>query len=490
MFKNISNVLAKTDSVILRFIYDLLVVSYITSTAIIYYLVNKIEFDFQLFLAVPLILSLNYVFGVYNIRHKYSISRKIFFLLLSLFITFALVSFNISNPLFKFSEIYFFSFLAMAPLLIIPRVMLGLQFGQNKKIFNAVSKNKGPILIVGGAGYIGTCVVELLLLNNYKVRVLDKLMYGRESLNSLKSNNNLEIVEGDATNISILTECMIDASAVIHLAGLVGDPACSVNENYTRHTNIITTRMVKDLVIALEIPRLIFASSCSVYGSNDNFVNEDSPLNPVSLYAQTKIDSEKELLSFTPDFLTLTCLRFATVFGHSERPRFDLVANLFCAAAIQEGSFKVIGPKQYRPFIHVRDLARSILITLKASKSIVRNQIFNVGDDRMNITIGELGQKVFKLAKKYRNDLKIEVINDLQDKRNYYVSFNKIKKYLDFDAKYDLDYGIEEMLSKVNDGKFNDFKSDKYNNVVVTKKQIDRFENPLIEENLYTSLKS
>lgn len=475
-------------STYLRFVYDLLAITYVIGCYWIYTYLYNIDFDYKLLLLAPLILSINYFFGIYILGKNYKNIKKNSLIIISTTISFFAISINYSEGIFFINKIYFFLLLVLLPLMILPRIFLNLQSGKRKKLLNVISREKGPILVVGGAGYIGVCVVDLLLKNKKQVRVLDKLMYGKKPLHNFLNNPDFELIEGDATDITKLTEAMIDTSAVIHLAGLVGDPACSVNEDYTRHTNIITTRMIKDLVIALEIPRLIFASSCSVYGSSEKEVNEESRLNPVSLYAETKIDSEKELLSYVPDNLNVTILRFATVFGHSDRPRFDLVTNLFCAAAMQENYFKIIGPNQFRPFIHVKDLARAVLLVLDSSNHKVRNQIFNVGDNSLNITIGDLGKKVFNIAKEYNAKVDCDVIDDVEDKRNYYVSFNKIENILKFKALYDLNFGIRELIEKIYQKTFDNFREDKYNNVVITKKQIDDFENSL-NYNLYTSLK-
>src|SRR5262249_27432907 len=169
---------------------------------------------------------------------------------------------------------------------------------------------------------IGSHTVDLLLAAGQRVRVLDRLMYGRGPLADFEGNPRFELIEGDATDISKLTAAGKDASAVVHLAGLVGGPACAVGPGLTRHANIVATRMAKDVAQSLGVHRFVFASSCSVYGVTDKEVSELDALNPVSLYAQTKIDSEQELLASIRDEFFVTILRFATVFGHSRRPRF------------------------------------------------------------------------------------------------------------------------------------------------------------------------
>ncbi len=257
-----------------------------------------------------------------------------------------------------------------------------------------VTDPHAPVAILEGAGYIGTHAVSALLARGYHVRVLDRLMYGTDALREFAGHPRFRLVEGDVTDIARLTEAINGCRAVVHLAGLVGDPACAVDPEYTAHTNIVATRMAHDVAHSLGVSRFVFASSCSVYGLAETEVNELSPLNPVSLYAQTKIDSERELLRLTPDHFFVTILRFATVFGHSRRPRFDLVANLFTAQAMTEGRIRVIGPQQWRPFVHVRDLARSIVMCLDAPEAVVQSQIFNVGDARLNATILSLAETV------------------------------------------------------------------------------------------------
>jgi nucleoside-diphosphate-sugar epimerase len=173
-----------------------------------------------------------------------------------------------------------------------------------------------PVLVVGGGGYIGNHVVEKLIESGNKVRVFDKFYYGEKVKNDMEKISNVEVIEGDVSDLYSLTIALENVKSVVHLAGIVGDPASSIDKNLTRHINIVTTRMLKETVKAFRIPRFIFASSCSVYGASENIVDENASLNPVSLYAQTKIDSEKELLNDPYDYFQPTILRFATVFGH------------------------------------------------------------------------------------------------------------------------------------------------------------------------------
>ena len=340
------------------------------------------------------------------------------------------------------------------------------------------SVSRRPVLVVGGGGYIGTHLVEILLNSNYRVRVFDKFVFGRGVLGDLENHPDLEVIEGDVSNIYLLTLALRDTQAVIHLAGLVGDPASSIDDNLTQHFNIVSTRILLESVKALRIPRFIFASSCSVYGASDEKVNESSQLNPVSLYAESKIDSENEILRSAGDYFHPTILRFATVFGHSRRARFDLVTNLFTAQAFNDGKITVMGSQQWRPLIHVSDIAQSIVRVLDAPIEEVSRQIFNVGDDDLNTTIGELAKLVARVVGHDKTGSKVEITvdDDIDDTRNYRVSFEKIQENLGFRARIGLEDGIREMAAALKDGVYeNHYRDGLYSNVQMTKLIKDEF---------------
>lgn len=372
------------------------------------------------------------------------------------------------------------------PVVVLARWLMEMSFS-DRPYLTRVARAHGPVLIIGGAGYIGSLTVELLLQLGYKVRVLDRLMYGHESLSAFADHENFELIEGDVTDISRLAAAARNTSAVIHLAGLVGDPACEIDAQFTRHANIVATRMAKEVAQALGVPRFIFASSCSVYGASDRVMREGDPLNPVSLYAQTKIDSEQELLDGANDDFCVTVLRFATVFGYSRRPRFDLVANLLTAQAIRDGEITVIGPDQWRPFIHVRDLARALVMVLQAERRVVHNQIFNVGDDRLNMTIGQLGEHVSRIASPYRA-VRVLTRQNGDDRRNYHVSFDKIRTALGFEAEILLDEGLSEIVEHVRLASHQDFRAPVYSNYVTTRAALDKFRDPTELARLYAPL--
>lgn len=373
--------------------------------------------------------------------------------------------------------------------LCLPRLFLNLNTRVRTNFISSAIHGRGPVLVVGGGGYIGTHVVEQLLAANYQVRVLDRLLYGKKPIQDFLNNPRFELVEGDATDIVKLVEAATGASAVIHLAGLVGDPACSVDEGFTRHANVITTRMVKEVALSMGIGRFIFASSCSVYGSSDKEVDESSNLNPVSLYARTKIDSERELLLCQDENFFVTILRFATVFGHSRRPRFDLVANLFTGKAMVEGKMVLMGEHQWRPFIHVRDLARAVVMVLKSDPNRTRGQVFNVGDSRLNMTLGTLATMVQETVAEVEGRA-VTVLNqpDLNDRRNYMVSFRKIQRVLGFQAETMMREGVLEMVQEFKKGTYGNYQSPSYSNVEITRQALVSFHDPQQSARLYVPL--
>lgn len=332
-----------------------------------------------------------------------------------------------------------------------------------------MTSKKSPILVIGGNGYIGSLLVELLLQNGYKVKVFDKFLYGKTILKDLKDNKNLELIEGDVSNIYSLLIALKGTQCVVHLAGIVGDAAGSIDPRLTHHVNIVSTRILRDAVKALNIPKLIFASSCSVYGITKKISDEKSKLFPISIYARTKIESEKDLLSDDSKDFHPTILRFATVFGHSRKPRFDLVANLFTAKAYYDEPLVVSNGKQWRPFIHVRDLGRAILAVIEAPESKVSRQVFNVGDENNHMQINELAYLVKDIVERDK-PVKILMQEETSDKRDYSVSFKKIKKTLNFTASMDLQAGIEEMYQCFKKGTYKMHYLDPfYSNLEMTK---------------------
>lgn len=322
------------------------------------------------------------------------------------------------------------------------------------------------VLVTGGAGYIGNFVVEELLEHGHDVRVLDSMLFGDQALEPINNHDRLEIKVGDIRHIEDLSYAIKGREAVIHLAGIVGDPACSVNEQATQSVNIEATKSLIEVCKLHKIQRLIFASTCSVYGASERMqLNEGSYLNPLSLYAESKIESEETILHTTHDKysdnpITPTILRLATVFGWSRRMRFDLAINLLTAKAVLEDQIPVYGGEQYRPFVHVQDAARAFASVLNAPKENVKHQIFNVGDNNLNYQIKRVGE----LIQENVEDSEIRFIEGKEDHRTYRVDFNKINHILDWSTERSISDGVAGIKSWMREENITDYEQDQFRN--------------------------
>jgi len=321
------------------------------------------------------------------------------------------------------------------------------------------------VLIVGGAGYIGSVLAEKMLRMGYKVRVVDLLIYGKDAISHF-FDDDFEFIRGDCRDKNTIKEALDGVDAVIHLGEIVGDPACKIDESFTIETNYDATQMIVEQCVKRGIKRFIFASSCSVYGQNDEELNEESGLNPVSLYARCKIESERAIQSFDYNHFCPTILRLATVHGRSFRQRFDLVINLLAIKAVSEGKIRIFGGDQWRPFISVADVCRGIATTLNSEGWKVRKQIFNLGDTRENYQLIQIAGIIKNLIP----EVEVDVVEDLCDKRNYRVSFEKIKQRLGFSAEYKITDSVRDIISAYrNENMFQDYKDQKYHNVLALK---------------------
>ena len=325
------------------------------------------------------------------------------------------------------------------------------------------------ILVVGGVGYIGSVLTDRLLRLGYRVRVLDLLLYGKDALSHFESDGqNFEFVRGDCRDEEVVRRMLAGADAVVHLAEIVGDPACRINREFTIGTNFAATQMIVEQSVKHGIKRFIFASSCSVYGQNDDEVHETSELNPVSLYARCKIESEKAIQSFDYSHFCPTILRLATVHGKSFRQRFDLVVNLLAIKALAEGNIKIFGGEQWRPFISVEDVCRGVIAVLQAEKRRVRNEVFNLGDSRENYQLFTIGERI----QKHIPQVVVDVFENQQDTRNYRVSFEKIKRILKFTAQNTIDDSIQDFsMAYQHLQSYRDYMQQKYHNVLALREE-------------------
>lgn len=320
------------------------------------------------------------------------------------------------------------------------------------------------ILVTGGAGYIGTYVVNLLLNRGYKVVVLDNLYYGEIGLNTFIEHENCQFIKGDISNESDVIDALKNVDGVIALAAIVGDPACNVNKELTYKINYEANKLLLKHCLAVDIQRLVFASSCSVYGSNNTKqLKENSDLAPVSLYAETRILSEKLFIEQS-HVLSSVILRLSTIYGYSPRMRFDLAINIMTGKAALNEPVEIFGGNQWRPFLHVADAANAFVMALEAPDNKVRGQIFNVGSNRSNYQIKNIGEIIHGVIP-VANIRQSSLIND---QRDYNVSFDKIKEILNFEPQYKIDTSIREIYYKIVEGK-TDIYDDVFHNVNVWK---------------------
>lgn len=326
---------------------------------------------------------------------------------------------------------------------------------------SAVRSKTEDVLVVGGAGYIGSILTRQLLESGYGVRVLDLELFGRQSIADVAWHPRLDIMKGDFRNTQDVVRALRGMDAVVHLAAIVGDPACALDRETTIAINYAAAKMMAQVCRAQGVSRFVFASTCSVYGASDEMRYETSNLNPVSLYATTKVDAEQVLLDSTDDVFQPTILRFATAYGWSYRPRFDLVANLFSAQAVTEQLITIVNGEQWRPFVHTKDIARACVMSLEAPLKLVGGQVFNVGDESQNFTLEQLGEIVAASAPGTR----VAKVKNQDDPRNYRVCFEKIRRALGFRAQVTLQEGIQEMVDAVRAGKVKDWRDPVHSNV-------------------------
>ena len=321
------------------------------------------------------------------------------------------------------------------------------------------------ILVTGGAGYIGSVLTRQLLNKGFKVKVLDKLMFGGDALVDFFNNPNFEFQKGDIRIEKDLEMALEGIDAVAHLAAIVGDPACALDTEITKSINVDGAKLLYNLANKKGVKKFIFSSTCSNYGKMEDpnsFVNEDSKLAPVSLYAETKVEIEKFLLSQNKENVCKpTCLRFSTVYGASPRMRFDLTVNEFTKELAQGKELIIFGEQFWRPYCHVEDLARSVNAIIDADKSVVAFDVFNVGDTSENYQ----KQMIVNEISKQITDTKIKFVEKNEDPRDYRVSFNKIKTKLGFEITKTVPEGIKQVKEIIMNNVILDPDNSKYKNI-------------------------
>ncbi len=302
------------------------------------------------------------------------------------------------------------------------------------------------ILLLGGGGYIGVEVIKYFLKKNFKVSCVDNFIYKHDfSIKKIKKNKNFFLYRCDLKNKKNYKKILKGITDIVILAGLVGDPITKkypVDAEKINHIGI--KKFINFCKKEKEIKKLVFVSTCSNYGLIKNKIaNENTKLNPQSLYAKQKIKIEKFLINQNSKFNFNTyILRFATAFGSSDRPRFDLTVNEFVFMAMQKKIIDIYDSETWRPYCHVKDFAKVIYCVLVKKEKEKKIKIFNVGSNKNNFRKIDIIHKI----KKYIPSLKYIDVKSKNDPRNYIVNFNKIRKELKIKNFLSLDFGIKEMI--------------------------------------------
>jgi nucleoside-diphosphate-sugar epimerase len=320
------------------------------------------------------------------------------------------------------------------------------------------------VTVTGGAGYVGSLVVDELLSSGREVRVLDVLLHGQEDVAHDLSARGVEVIRGDIRDADARRRALAGADAVVHLAAIVGDPACARDPELSNDVNVEGSRALMADARELGVERLVFASTCSNYGRMADPtvpIDENGELRPVSLYAEQKVGIEKALLeSGNGHGLRPTCLRFATVYGVGDRMRFDLTVNEFTRDLWADRHLEVFGERFWRPYVHVRDAARAVRAVLEAPAEAVAGKVFNAGHsdenyrklDLVEIITGKLGKG------------EVDYVARDEDPRDYKVSFEKIRVELGFEPVNRVPDGIEEIVKALEEKRFGDPYDGRYRN--------------------------
>ncbi len=308
------------------------------------------------------------------------------------------------------------------------------------------------VTITGGAGYIGSTLAEQLLAAGHEVRVLDRLLFGQQAVADALGAMGAEVLIGDVRDAADRASALAGADALVHLAAIVGDPACAREPARAAETNVDATLALIEDAQQTGLERIVFASTCSNYGRSADptiALDETAPLAPVSLYATQKVEIEKVLLS---GIAPATCLRFATVYGAGRRMRFDLTVNEFTRDLWAGRLLEVFGERFWRPYVHVADAARGVALVLSQPAEAVAGQVFNVGHSDENYTKKHLVERI--TARLGRGD--VSYVHRDEDPRDYRVSFARIRDELGYEPLLRVPDGIDEIIDGLEAERFGD----------------------------------
>lgn len=333
------------------------------------------------------------------------------------------------------------------------------------------SKNV-QVLVTGGGGYIGSILVPRLLNEGYSVKVLDRFFFGKDALASVAKNKNLTLIQDDTRWFD--KKILKNVDAVMDLAALSNDPSGELDPQKTLDINYKGRARVAKLSKEMGVKRYILASSCSIYGFRDGLLDEKSPINPLTTYAKANRLAEIAAKKLAGDKFAVTMLRFATVFGLSPRMRFDLAVNGMVLGFFRNKEIPIMRDgKQWRPFIHLKDVAEAYVKVIHSPIDKINGEIFNVGSDNQNYQVLSLAKEI---AKAIKIPFKKKWYGD-PDSRSYKISFRKISDMLGYKTKYTISYGAKEVYSSLQNGTVTDSMQTKtvewYKHLLDSKNMVD-----------------
>lgn len=306
------------------------------------------------------------------------------------------------------------------------------------------------ILVTGGAGYVGSVLLPELVKDGHHVKCLDRFFFGDEYLSQRQFNGKIELIKNDIRWVE--PEIMKDIDIVMDLAALSNDPVGALDPEKTYQINHMGRARVAKLCKDMGVKKYILASSASVYGQQDNMVNEESKVNPITDYSKANRKAEQDALKLNHNDFCVTVLRFSSVYGVSPRMRFDISVNSMVLDLFKSQLIVVRGKNNNRPFIHIKDAVRSYQKVIEAPLEIISGQIFNVGSDEQNYKMGEIAENIIKTI---GIECKLE-LGDTNDHRSYVTSFKKIKDSLGFDPHFSLSDGVKEMYEALSTKQLDD----------------------------------
>ena len=306
------------------------------------------------------------------------------------------------------------------------------------------------ILITGGAGYVGSVVIPQLIEDGHHVKCLDRFFFGDEYLSQSKFINKLELIRDDIRWFK--PNILEDVDVVLDLAAISNDPAGDLNPEKTYEINHKGRARVAKLGKENGVKRYVLASSASIYGQQSNIADENSEVKPLTVYSKANRNAEIDNLSLNDENFTVTVLRFSSVYGNSARMRFDTAVNCMVLDLFKNKKISVRGKLNKRPFIHIKDVVRAYQSIINAPKEKICGQIFNVGSEEQNFEMGKLAQEIVKASS---IDCDIE-LNDTNDHRSYFASFQKIRESIGYSTKYTVSEGVMEMYDALTSGKLTD----------------------------------